>query len=112
MPEVSKTEIGRRYFKLQKERNVEKAIGKIRRNLGSEWSFYTYDDIEVLKYILGECWVYIHRDEWEKIVFTRLSGNELRELIHIGRQTLGSSIGVQDAVEKGSNILFNSVESF
>jgi hypothetical protein len=110
MPEVSKTEIGRRYFKLQKMRNVEKVVGKIRRNMGSDWSFYTHEDIEALKYILGECWVYIHRDEWEKIAFTRLSGSELRELIQIGRNSMDKSINEQAAIKEGTSILFRSQE--
>ncbi len=105
MPEVSKTEIGRRFFKLQKEKNVEKAIEKIRQSMGSEWSLFTHGDIEALKYILGGCWVFIDRDAWEKISFTRLSGIDLRELIRLGREALDGVMTDQAAVQKATMIL-------
>jgi hypothetical protein len=54
MSEISKTEIGRRFFKLQKEKQVEKAIEKIRQAQGSEWSLYTRGDSEALMQVLGE----------------------------------------------------------
>jgi hypothetical protein len=109
MPEVSRTEIGRRYFKLQKEKSVEQAIAKIRQSMGSDWSHYTFGDIEALKHILGESWVFIEREAWEKIAFTRLSGIELRELIAIGKNVLDNSINEQTAVEKSTAILMGSI---
>jgi len=36
MPDVSRTEIGRRLFSLQKEKSIEQALEKIRKNLGEE----------------------------------------------------------------------------
>ena len=108
MPEVSKTEIGRSFFKLQKEKNVEKAIEKIRQSMGPEWSLFTHGDIEALKYILGESWVFIDRDAWEKISFTRLSGIDLRELVRIGKEALDRAITDQSAVQKATVILSKS----
>jgi hypothetical protein len=106
MPEVSKTEIGRRFYKLQKEKNVEKAIEKIRQSMGSEWSLYTQGDIEALKYILGECWVFFDRDTWEKISFTRLTGLHLRELISISKNASENILSGQKAVQMSESILF------
>ena len=105
MPEVSKTEIGRRFFKLQKEKNVEKAIEKIRQSMGPEWSLYTHGDIEALKYILGEIWVYTDRDTWETISFTRFTGMEFREIIRIGKNALDNVISGQTAVQMSGAIL-------
>lgn len=105
MPEVSKTEIGRRFFKLHKEKNVEKAIEKIRQGTGPEWSLFTHGDIEALKYILGEIWVYTDRDAWEKIAFTRFTGLDLREIIRIGKNALDNVISGQNAVQMGRAIL-------
>lgn len=105
MPEVSKTEIGRRFFKLQKDKNVEKAIEKIRQSMGPEWSLFTHGDIEALKYILGEIWVYTDRDAWDTISFTRCSGLELREIIRIGKNALDKVIGGQAAVQMSVDIL-------
>ena len=111
MPEVSKTEIGSRYFKLQKEKSVEKAIEKIRQTMGSEWSLYTHGDFEALKYILGETWVYTDRDVWDKISFTRLTGLELREIIRIGKDALDNVINGQDAVHMSLAILLKTPKS-
>jgi hypothetical protein len=105
MSEVSKTEIGRRFFKLQQEKQVEKAVEKIRQAQGSEWSLYTHHDIEALKTVLAETWVYIDRDSWESISFTQLTGTELRELIRSGREVQDSLITGKAAAEKSLPIL-------
>jgi hypothetical protein len=111
MPEVSKTEIGRRFFKLQKEKGVEKAIGKIRRSLGPDWALFTLGDIEALKYILGQSWVYIERDMWEKITFTQFTSLELRELIKAGNDALDKRISEETAVQISKKILLPSTMS-
>jgi hypothetical protein len=108
MPEISKTEIGRRFFKMQKEKQVEKAIEKIRQAQGSEWALYTQGDIEALKQILGEVWIFMERDSWEKIAFTKLSGMELRELIRFGRDVNDSIISGRTAAERGMPILLKN----
>jgi hypothetical protein len=105
MPEVSKSEIGRRFFKLQKEKGVEKAIAKIRQSLGSDWSLFTSADTEALKYILGQSWVYIDRDMWENIAFTQLTSLKLRELIKAGNDALNKKISEETAVGISKQIL-------
>jgi hypothetical protein len=109
MSEVSKTEIGRRFFKLQQEKQVEKAVEKIRQAQGSEWSLYTHHDIEALKTVLAETWVYIDRDSWESISFTQLTGTELRELIRSGKEIREAVISGKDATEKTMPILMKKV---
>jgi hypothetical protein len=109
MSEVSKTEIGRRFFKMQKEKEVEKAIEKIRHAQGSEWSFYTQSDIEALKQILGEVWIFLERDSWEKIAFTKLTGIELRELIRFGRDVSESVISGRVGAERSIPLLLKNM---
>ena len=103
--EVSKTEIGRRFFKMQKEKQVEKAIEKIRQAQGSEWVLYSQSDIKALMEVLGEVWIFMERDSWDQIAFTRLSGIELRELIRNGRDVHDSVISGKSAAEKSIPIL-------
>lgn len=105
MPDVSRTEIGRRMFSLQKEKNVEQAIEKIRRNLGDEWKVFSQADIELLKNILGDAWVFAERDVWEKILFSRLSRMDLFDLIVIARGSQEKEIDERTAVEKAVKIL-------
>lgn len=105
MPEVSKAEIGRRYYKMQKDKGVEKAMAKVRRNMGADWQLYTHDDIEALKYILGQSWVYIDRDAWEKISFSQLTMTDVGALITAGKDALNKKVSEEAAVETGKKIL-------
>lgn len=109
MPDVSRTEIGRRIFSLQKEKNVEQVIEKIRRNLGDEWKVFSQTDIERLKNILGDAWVFVERDVWEKITFSRLSRMDLFDLIVIGRESKEQEIDERTAVEKALKILMTTM---
>jgi hypothetical protein len=105
MSEISKTEIGRRFFKMQKEKGVEKAIEKIRQAQGTEWTFYTQSDIESLKQVLGEVWIFVERDFWERIAFTKLTGIDIRELIRFGRDVNDSVISGRTAAEQSLAVL-------
>lgn len=108
MSEISKTEIGRRFFKMQKEKQVEKAIEKIRQAQGSEWALYTLSDIEALKQVLGEVWIFMERDSWEGIAFTKLTGIDIRELIRFGRDVNDSVISGRTAAEHSILVLLKN----
>lgn len=86
MPEVSKTEIGRRLFQVHKGKGVEQAIKKIRQALGDDWKLLSDSDIVVLERMLGECWVYVDRSLWEKIAFSGLSYADVRQIVTIGNR--------------------------
>ena len=109
MPEVSRTEIGRRIYRLHQEKSVEEAIDKIRQKLSSEWKTITKEDIHSLKFILGETWVYVERDVWEKIAFTKLSFDEVRNLIRLGKEAAGGDINQKSAVEQAILILKKTI---
>lgn len=105
MPDVSRTEIGRRLFSLQKEKSIEQALEKIRKNLGEEWRDFSQEEIDLLKHALGDAWVFIERDVWEKIAFSRLSRRDVLDLIAIGRESRAKEIDQRVAVEKASRVL-------
>jgi len=105
MPDVSRTEIGRRLFSLQKEKSIEQALEKIRKNLGEEWRDFSAEEIELLKQALGDAWVFIERDVWEKIAFSRLSKRDAMDLIAIGRESQAKEIDQRVAVEKALRVL-------
>jgi hypothetical protein len=111
MPDVSRTEIGRRMFALQKEKQVELAIEKIRPNLGSDWTRLTHTDIEMLKHILGGAWVAIDRQTWEKIAFSRMSYGSVMELIAIGHDFHANETDQRTAVEKATQIMLKTYEN-
>ncbi|MCQ8894530.1 MAG: hypothetical protein NQU46_07890 [Methanolinea sp.] len=109
MPDVSRTEIGRRLFSLQKEKNIEQALEKIRKSLGDEWKEFSQEEIELLKHALGDAWVIIERDAWEKISFSRLTRRDLLDLVAIGRESRAKEIDQRAAVEKTSRILHKTL---
>jgi hypothetical protein len=85
MPDVSKLDIGRRLFQLNKERSAEAAAERIRKRLGSDWTSFSQEDVEIFKRMLGEAWVYIDRRTWDQIQFTLLSKVDINRIISIGR---------------------------
>ena len=111
MPDVSRTEIGRRMFALQKEKHVELAIEKIRPSLGSDWARLTHRDIEMLKYILGGAWVSIDRQTWEKIAFSRMTYRNVMDLIAIGQDFHSNEMDQRTAVEKATKIMLKTYEN-
>jgi len=109
MPEVTKTEVGRRLFQVHKEKGVENALKKIHRGIGDDYKMLSEDDIEVLKRMLGECWVYIDRSIWEKIAFTRISFNDILHIIQIGNSAIRKDSTDTKAIEDVTAILTGMV---
>ena len=109
MPEVSKTEIGRRLFLVHKDKGVENAVKKIRRGLGEEWKHLSEDDVTVLERMLGECWVYIDRPVWEKIAFSKLSYSDIIAIVRIGNSAKGKDSTDTKAIEDVTAILTGMV---
>ena len=105
MPEVTDDEVGRRIFQLNKERHVEQSIEKVRRSLGETWKNFSPDEIDLLKYIFGEAWVAMERREWAATSFTRLTKDEVKEIIEIGRKVKKKEMLENDGVKDVSRIL-------
>jgi len=105
MAEVSRTEIGRRMYSLQKEKNVERVIEKVRKQLGSDWARISQEDQDVLKYMIGEVWVYRERDFWERVQYSRLTVKAILDIVSIGRKLISHESDPRKAVEDASEIL-------
>jgi hypothetical protein len=105
MPEVSKTEVGRRLFQVHKGKGVETAIKKIRQGIGDDWNMLTRDDTVVLERMLGECWVYLDRTIWEKISFSGLSYQDIRQIITIGNRSAWKDSTDRKSIEDVTEIL-------
>jgi len=109
MPDVTNDERGRRIFQLHKERAVETALEKVRRNPKSEWAAFSPEDIKTLTYILGEAWVSVERRIWEQSSFIRLTRKDLEEIISIGNDAKNKKIREDVAVNKICRILRGSI---
>ena len=83
MPDVSRTEIGRRMFQLQKEKAVEQVIEKIRQNIGSEWKTLSTADVHLLERLLQAAWVNTDKVAWEKIRFNMCSKEDVQRILSV-----------------------------
>lgn len=85
MSDITRTDIGRRMYQLQKEKGVEKATEKIRDCLGADWKSFSDADIRMLERLLGDAWVSFDRTLWDKIPFARMKSEDLEHILDIGR---------------------------
>jgi hypothetical protein len=109
MPDVTNDERGRRIFQLHKERAVEAAIEKIRRNPGSRWTAFSPQEIKTLNYILGETWVSVGRQIWEQSSFSRLTRKDLEEIISIGNDVESKKLREESGIDMICGILKGSI---
>jgi len=107
MPEAKDEEVGRRLFQIHKEKAVEVAVEKMRRKMPSEWMSFTSSDIDILKHTLGEAWVCIKRTEWEGISFTKLTKNDLQEIIQVAKQVRNKEKAEKIAIDEICNALIS-----
>jgi hypothetical protein len=105
MPDVSATERGKRYFQVMKEKQAEKAISKIQKNLKTEWQLFSHDDMRILKSLLGESWVYLEQKAWDGYLFHELSRRDVVELIEIGTALKKKEISGRTAAARVEDIL-------
>lgn len=78
--------LGRRLFQVQKEKAAEEALEKMRRGLSAQWNSISSTDSEILKEVLGEVWTSIDRHRWGTYRFSKVSAEDLRSLIVLGKE--------------------------
>jgi hypothetical protein len=105
MPDVSRTEVGRRIFQLKKEKSVEKAIEMIRQHLKEDWKSYSQDEIKIVQSLLGNAWVYIERSTWDSYAFSKITDRDMRTMIHIGHELELKKIDEKKALNDVTAIL-------
>jgi len=86
--DITDEEVGMRSFQLRKGRAVERAVEKIRQNLGSNWVKLSLADIDVLQWVLGEVWAFIARANWDNLAFSNTSLEEIKKIIQIGHEII------------------------
>lgn len=105
MPEVTSDERGRRVFQIHKEKAAENAIEKIRKSLGLDWKIFSSSEVEMLRYMLGETWVSVDRDTWEKCAFSRMKRSQVETIIEIGKLVKKKEMREDSGVGMVSRIL-------
>lgn len=86
--DVTDEEVGMRSFQLRKGRAVERAIEKIRQNLGNDWVKLNLHDIDVLQWVLGEVWAFFAHAEWDNLAFSSTSLEETKKIIQLGEDII------------------------
>jgi hypothetical protein len=92
MPPTSNEELGRRRFQLSREQAVEAAIEKIRHAPAAEWQSFSPPEYTLLREILGELWISLERETWERYAFSTLTGRDLRDLLLLGHRAKGHAM--------------------
>jgi hypothetical protein len=84
MSRTSDEELGRRRFQLVKEQAVEDAVEKIRRAQAVDWPSLCAADCMLLREILGELWICLERERWERYSFSTLTKQDISDLLTLG----------------------------
>lgn len=107
MPDVSQKEVGRRMYHVHREKTVEEAIKKIKHGVGTDWSFFTREDIDLLNHLLQCTWNVIDQKIWDNVPFGRITKNEVQAILSCG-QGVGPGKNPEPAeVEKIKKILLS-----
>ncbi len=88
-----------------KERQAEKAISKIQKNLKTEWQLFSHTDMRILKSLLGESWVYLDQKSWDSFPFHELSRPDVVKLVEIGTALRRKEISGHVAASQVEEIL-------
>lgn len=92
MRHTSEEGLGRRRFQLCREKAVEAAIEKIRHAPAAEWHSFSHADYALLKETLGELWINLERERWDRYSFSTLTCRDLRDLLALGHRAQGHAI--------------------
>ncbi len=107
-PDITDEEIGIQHFHLRKRRAVERAMEKIRHGLDKEYSKLSPEDIEILEWMLGETWSMMGFFEWERMPFSLLTPEEIKEIISIGKEVIAHKKKGVDGIDTVHNILLEA----
>lgn len=100
---ITDESLGIRLHEVNRQRAVDRAIERMRYGLKADWHYLTLDDINNLRWLLGELWSTRDRDEWEQLHFSKLRLEQARRMVGIGDRLrrLGTNRvnGLESAIE-------------
>jgi hypothetical protein len=105
MPDVTDDERGRRVFQIHKQMAVETAVEKIRQTIGQDWKLYSVSDLDILKYMLGESWIFMDRQSWGRCTFSSLVRVDIDTIIKMGKEVKRGKRREGDAIREMNEIL-------
>jgi len=105
MPKFTNDELGRQRFQLQKEKVVEEIIEILRKQPLADMTYFTSREVGILKYLLGEAWISIKREEWGKFSFSELTKKDVEFIIETGKAMNNKEITEKTAIESVISVL-------
>lgn len=94
-------------YHVHREKTVEQAIKKIKVGVGTEWSSFTIEDIDLLGHLLQCTWNVIDQKVWDALPFGSMTGNDLRGILSFGEGVGPGKNPDQVAVAKIKKILLS-----
>lgn len=103
--DIDDEDIGIRTFQIRKQRQVERAIEKIRFNLGDNWKRLSPEEKEVLEWALGETWAMMGHQDWEHTGFSLMNFGDVQQIILLAREVIEHKTPGTRAIEQIHDIL-------
>lgn len=104
-PDVTDEDVGMRAFNLRKQQSVERAVEKIRHNIGRAWVRLSEEEIELLEWALGETWALMGFYEWNEIAFSSIMLEKIDEIMAIASQIISHKIPGHKGLEQIHTLL-------
>lgn len=102
---VTDESLGIRLHEVNRQRAVDRAIERMRYGLKADWHYLTLDDIDTLRWLLGELWSTRDRDEWEQLHFSKLGLDQARRIVSVGDRLRRHRTNKVSALESAIEII-------
>ncbi len=104
-PDLTDEDIGMRAFQLRKEKAIERSLDRLRQGLKTAWSFFTQQELDDLRWIIGELWAFEKRADWEDLHFSKLDSDDVRALIEIAQGLRSDPKNTVESLERAGDII-------
>jgi hypothetical protein len=84
VPDATQKEVGRRLYHVHREKRVEEAIKKIKHGVGTDWSQFGVEEIDLLGHLLQCTWNVIDQKTWDNIPFARMTAHQVQMILSHG----------------------------
>lgn len=104
-PDLNDEDVGMRAFQIRKGKAVERAMERLRQGLRNEWGMFTQHDLADLSWMIGELWAYEKRADWEELHFSKLSADDVQQVIAIARTLREDPHNTVETLERVGDIV-------
>ncbi|HOX34460.1 MAG TPA: hypothetical protein PLO06_02060 [Methanoregulaceae archaeon] len=110
MAGISSEELGRRRFQVLRDKAAEDALEKIRKSMAGRGRQLTSEESATIRDVLREIWSGIDQHAWEKFSFTKLSEDDIRSTVLMGKGGGDRAASVRAMADTLKNILIGKME--